>query len=200
MPPRRLAVTLVLAAACGIRASSSPDAGAAPAPAAFPAPLYPEVSADCGSELAVGATVQPFALPSAAGGKTIAPAGYRGRVLLLNFWGTWCAPCLQELPEFDRLYRRYREHGMTLVAVATDEEPAKVLEFAERTKLRAKLALGGEEVAALYGASTFPFTLIVDGDGVVRAAYEGYEPRCLGAIEADLRRELARRNAGADPT
>lgn len=176
-------------AAEGAGAGSTASASAEPLPKA----IHRDVEKGCGTDLGVGSKVKGFKLPAADGQKMISPAGYRGRVLLLNFWGTWCKPCLEELPEFDRMYRRYRKHGMTLVAVATDDTPDKVLEFVDQRKLKAKMAIKGEEHAGTYGAKTFPFTFVVDHQGVIRAAYEGYEHRCLGKIEADLREQLERR-------
>jgi thiol-disulfide isomerase/thioredoxin len=114
-------------------------------------------------------------------------------VLVLNFWGTWCEPCLKELPEFDRLFRRYRKHGMTLVAIATDEDPAPVDEFVAKRKLAAKVLIGGEAYANQYSSPKFPFTFVVDPEGVIRASYRGYKPECTGKLEADIREQLEKR-------
>ena len=114
----------------------------------------------------------------------------KGKVILLNFWGTWCKPCLEELPEFDRLYRRYRKHGLSLVAVATDEDPAAVQAFVDKRKIAAKVAIGGQDTASAYGAQQFPFTFVVDADGVIRGSYSGYKEKCMGKLEQDIRDEL----------
>ena len=120
----------------------------------------------------------------------VTPSLFRGRVMLLNFWGTWCEPCLEELPQFERLYRHYRASGLSLVAVATDEDPTLVEAFAAREGLKTPLVYGGGEVAESYGPRPFPFTLVVDGDGVVREIFEGYDPECLAEVEASLRQAL----------
>ncbi|MHC4832280.1 MAG: TlpA disulfide reductase family protein [Planctomycetota bacterium] len=159
----------------------------------LPKPLFGKVDQSCGKAPGVGQRVKSFKLKSTSG-KTISPASYRGRVMVLNFWGTWCKPCLKELPEFSRLYRRYRKHGMTFVAVATDEDGQAVDEFIKSKKISAKVAIGGEAAAGEYGARTFPFTFVVDGQGIVRAAYDGYKPGCMGKLEADIRKELEKLN------
>ena len=98
----------------GPEASPEPSAQAEPAKTEatakleLPAPMFPKVREGCGGAPGVGQKVKGFKLKSTSG-KTIAPSYYRGRVVLLNFWGTWCKPCLKELPEFSRLYRRYRK-------------------------------------------------------------------------------------------
>jgi peroxiredoxin len=157
---------------------------------ALPKPTYKLSGPKCQQSFSVGTKVKAFRLPSVDGGKTISPTAYPNRVVLLNFWGTWCKPCLEELPEFDRLYRKYRAHGLTLVAVATDEEPKLVQEFIDKHKLRAKIALAGEEAAGVYGRPNFPFSFVIDGTGKIIAAYDFIEPSCMGDLEQVIRDEL----------
>ena len=130
----------------------------------------------------------------------VSPALFRGRVMLLNFWRTWCEPCLEELPQFERLYRHYRAAGLSLVAVATDEDPSLVRAFAAREGLKTPLIYGGAAVAESYGARPFPFTLVVGGDGVVREVFEGYEPECLAEVESAVRNALRELPDTAGPT
>ena len=156
----------------------------------LPKPIHQLKGKTCQASFNVGSKIKGFKLPNVDGTKDISPANYRKRVMLLNFWGTWCKPCLKELPEFDQLYRRYRKHGMTLLAIATDEEPEGVVDFADKRKLAAKLAIGGETYAGKYGSPKFPFTFVVDYKGIIRAAYRGYKPECMGQLEADIREQL----------
>lgn len=158
--------------------------------APLPKPIHKAGDGSCIKKFAVGEKVKGFKLPSLAGDKTISPAGYRNRVVLLNFWATWCKPCLQELPEFDRLYRKYRKHGMTLVAVTTDEDPKAVQDFVDQHKLAGKIALSGEKAAGEYGRPNFPFSFVVDGDGNIVAAFDYVSDACLGDLEQVLRDEL----------
>jgi thiol-disulfide isomerase/thioredoxin len=116
-------------------------------------------------------------------------------VLVVNFWGTWCKPCLEELPEFDQIYRRYRKHGMTLLAIATDEDAQAVKDLVTKKKWGAKIAIAGETYAGQYGSAKFPFTFVVDHKGVIQASYRGYKPECLGQLEADIREQLEVRAA-----
>ncbi len=157
--------------------------------AGLPGPVHRSVDDSCGKGPALGTKVKPFKLET-PGGKAISPGMFRGRVVLLNFWGTWCKPCLEELPEFDRLYRRYRKHGLSLVAVATDEDAEAVQDYLDKRKIAAKVAIGGEKTAAAYGAGQFPFTFVVDADGVIRGSYSGYKEKCMGKLEQDIREEL----------
>ena len=173
-------------------ASESTPAPIASASEPLPAALHTKIDAKCGNDPGVGTAAKPFTLKT-PDGKEISLASYRGKVVLLNFWGTWCKPCLKELPEFDRLYRRYRKHGLVLIAIATDTEPAKVQEFATQRKLAAKLALGGEPLADQYESGNFPFSFVIDAKGQIRGSYRGYKPECAGKLEQDIRTQLEQR-------
>jgi len=157
--------------------------------AELPAPIYKSVKASCGRDAGVGTKLKPFRLKN-LDGEEVTDGRFRKRVMLVNFWGTWCAPCLKELPEFSRLYRRYRKAGMTLVAIATDEDPAPVMELVEKRKIRAKILLGGEEYAGKYGAPNFPFTYVVDTSGTIVGSYYGFKEDCMGKLEDDIRKAL----------
>lgn len=161
---------------------------------ALPKKLYTKVDAKCGKDKGVGSKLKAFKLNTPAG-KAVTHRSYGNRVLLVNFWGTWCKPCLKELPEFDRLYRRYRKHGLVAIAIATDEEAEPVQAFVDSRKLSTRVLIGGEDYAGQYGAPTFPFTYVVDAQGVIRAAYHGYKPECMGKLEADIREQLEKRAA-----
>ncbi len=150
----------------------------------------------CRKQFDVGSRVKGFKLPALTNDKTVTPGNYRGRVMLLNFWGTWCKPCLEELPKFDRLYRKYRKFGLTLVAVATDEDPEGVQAFVDKHQLRAKVALSGEEAASAYNRPKFPFTYLVDGEGRIVASYEFVSDDCMGELESDIREQLEARAGG----
>lgn len=156
----------------------------------LPKPVHGKVDATCGRDAGVGQSLKSFSLPGLQEGKTITNRTFRGRVQVVNFWGTWCKPCLKELPEFDHLYRRYRKHGMTLLAIATDEDAQAVKDTVTKKKLGAKIAIAGEDYAGQYGSPKFPFTFVVDHKGVIRGSYRGYKPECMGKLEADIREQL----------
>lgn len=160
---------------------------------ALPKPIFGDTAkTSCRKQLEVGNKLKSFKLASVDGKKTISSSGYRGRVVLVNFWATWCKPCIKELPDLDRLYRKYRNNGMTLVAIATDEEAAGVQAIVDDLKLSAKVAIGGEKAAGDYDHPNFPFSFVVDGDGKIVAAYDKVDESCLADLESVLRDELER--------
>jgi thiol-disulfide isomerase/thioredoxin len=102
---------------------------------------------------------------------------WRGKVLIVNFWATWCAPCREEIPLFVKLQREYGDRGIQFVGIAIDE-PAKVQPFAQEFGINYPVMVGGMDTAEWSrrlgnGAGALPFTLIVGRDGVVRATHVG---------------------------
>ena len=98
-----------------------------------------------------------------------------GKVIIINFWATWCTPCVKEMPSFENLYRRFRSKGLTILAVSLDKNsPSKVQEFVDKHKLSFPVLLdtdGGAE--KLYPSFTIPFTYVVDKKGRVVARVDG---------------------------
>ena len=94
---------------------------------------------------------------------------WRGRVLVVNFWATWCAPCREEIPGFVRLQERHRSRGLLFVGIAIDQ-PEKVLEFAREFGINYPLLIGGLDSMELLRdagnrAGVLPYTLIIDRAG-----------------------------------
>ena len=94
---------------------------------------------------------------------------WRGQVLVVNYWATWCAPCREEIPGFVRLQERYGSRGLQFVGIAIDQ-PDKVVEFASEFRINYPLLLGGVETVELLRqvgnrAGLLPYTLVIDRKG-----------------------------------
>ena len=100
---------------------------------------------------------------------------HAGKVIVVNFWATWCAPCVKEMPSFETLYRRFRAQGLTVLAVSLDKDrSAKVQEFVDKFKISFPVLLDTEGVAEkLYPSFTIPFTYVIDKQGRVAARIDG---------------------------
>ena len=97
-------------------------------------------------------------------------AGRKGRVLLVNFWATWCPPCREEMPAMERLYRRHRERGFVLLAVSVDTDASLVKPFLEQHKLTFPVALDAKmDLANAYGVRALPASFLIDGHGYLAA-------------------------------
>jgi peroxiredoxin len=99
----------------------------------------------------------------------------RGRVVLVNFWATWCGPCRQEMPHMNRLYEKYRASGFVLLGVNVDEDPKNAASVAAKLGVRFPVLLDTDKkVSKLYELATMPSTVIIDRDGRVRYVHRGY--------------------------
>ena len=114
-----------------------------------------------------------FTLPNAAG-KKVSLKDYRGKVVFLNFWATWCESCRDEMPSMERLYKEFKGKGLEIVAVNVKEKRQDALAFAKELKLTYPVLLDPEgEVGLLYGAFGLPVTYLIDRKGVVLARLWG---------------------------
>lgn len=114
---------------------------------------------------------------------------YRGRVVILNLWATWCVPCRIEMPAFEALYRRYRSQGLTILAVSLDRTgPEGVNKFVDDYQLSFPILLDPNgEVERLYSSYTIPMTYVIDKSGAIVAKVDGAKnwesPETFEAVE-----------------
>lgn len=150
--------------------SELPEAVAAPAGPTGPRPALEGVLRDLDLiRTAQPRAAQDFALPL-LGGQRFRLAEQRGRVVLVNFWATWCPPCREEMPSMERLWRRHRDRGFVLVAISLDADPGAVPPFVKQYGLTFPVALDpGLEVANAYGVRALPASFIVDRRGLLAA-------------------------------
>lgn len=149
--------------------------------------------------LSLGAVaLAPAAVPQSAApdftlrtmdGKNLRLQEQRGRVVMINFWATWCAPCRQEMPHLSKLYDKYRGSGFELLAVNVDEEQAKAIGLAQQLKLKFPVLFDGErkQVSSLYDLKAMPSTVIIDRDGRVRYVHRGYRDGYENTYDQQIR-------------
>lgn len=107
-------------------------------------------------------------------GSKVSLKDFRGKVVFLNFWATWCESCRDEMPSMERLYKDFRGKGLEIVAVNIKEKRQDALAFAKELKLTYPVLLDPEgEVGLLYGAFGLPATYLIDRKGVVLARMFG---------------------------
>jgi len=115
-----------------------------------------------------------FTLPSAAG-QNLRLQEQRGRVVMLNFWATWCGPCQVEIPWFVEFNKTYKARGLAIVGVSMDEDGWKsVKPYLATKKIDYPIVLGTEDVAKSYGGvDSLPSTFIIDRDGKIAFSHTG---------------------------
>ena len=144
-----------------------------------------------GQAVGRGTPAPAFALPRLSGGPPVTLASLRGRVVLVNFWATWCKPCEDEMPAMERLYRRLAPEGFELLAVSVDADVAPVTAFRDRLGLSFPILLDPEQkVARSYQTFRFPESLLIGPDGVVVERYVGGKEWDAEAYVERIRRLL----------
>ena len=117
-----------------------------------------------------------FALKSSSG-KNLRLSEYRGDVVMVNFWATWCGPCRQEMPLLDELYSRYQRVGFSLLGVNIDDNSTKAMDMVSELGVNFPVLFDSrKEVSKLYQVEAMPVTVLIDREGTVRYVHHGYKP------------------------
>lgn len=114
-----------------------------------------------------------FSLPQ-LNGKTLRLHDYRGKVILLDFWATWCDSCRDEIPRFESLQSKYGKQGLQIIGVAMDDSTDPVKDFDRRFKMNYPVVLGNAKTGELYGGVLgLPVAFLIDRDGRIYAKQVG---------------------------
>jgi peroxiredoxin len=123
-----------------------------------------------------GQSAPDFALKSSTG-ENLRLSEYRGDVVMVNFWATWCGPCRQEMPLLDELYTRYQRVGFTLLGVNIDDDSRKAMNMVSELGVNFPVLFDSrKEVSKLYQVDAMPVTVIIDREGNIRFVHQGYKP------------------------
>jgi thiol-disulfide isomerase/thioredoxin len=108
-------------------------------------------------------------------GRALRLSDYKGRVVLLNFWATWCAPCRAEMPDLVKWQRKYKGKGLQVIGVTyPPEELAEVRAFIKRFQVNYPVALGEEQTKAMFDeGDILPITVVIDKNGMIREVIRG---------------------------
>ena len=120
-------------------------------------------------------------------GKPINLADFKGKVVILDFWATWCPPCRQEIPGFVTLQRKYQDKGLVIIGVSLDQQgPGVVKPFVRELRMNYPVVMGDEKIVSDYGGiEAIPTTFIIDRQGEVVTAHQGF--RDSATFEAEIR-------------
>ncbi len=163
--------------------------------------VFVAIRGDDLSSMRVGTVAPAFERPDLQG-RSVALDRLRGRVVFVNFWATWCAPCRSEAPSLEKLYRKLRGERFEIVALSIDESESfvAVRDFVKEFELSFPVLLDQDQkIYQEYAASGVPETFMVDPRGRIVERFIGprdwSDPRYANAIL-----KLAAQEAGADPT
>jgi peroxiredoxin len=118
----------------------------------------------------------PFTLASKAGGQ-VNLAQYKGQVVMINFWASWCGPCRQEMPLLEDIYRKYNKLGFTLLGVNVEPDSKAADDWLKQTPVSFPILYDKDsKVSQMYDVSGMPSTVIIDRKGNLRMLHHGYKP------------------------
>ena len=131
---------------------------------------------------------------SDANGAAVRLSDFKGRVVLLDFWATWCHGCKTEIPWYMEFQNKYKDSGLSVIGVSMDEDGWKsVKPFIEEQKMNYAVVIGNEALAKLYAVDALPVTLLIDRNGKIAVSHAGMVDK--DAFENEIRTLLEVKNA-----
>ena len=119
---------------------------------------------------------------------------YRGKVVIVDFWATWCPPCVLEIPHFVKFYNKYKEKGLVILGVSLDTDLKRLENFVEDKKMEYPVLVNAQQVSVTYAVQAIPTAYIIDKDGKIREKFMGYVPGYEKKIEKTFLKLLEKEN------
>lgn len=123
-------------------------------------------------------------------GRSFSLSDYRGKVVVLDFWATWCDPCKEEIPHFVEMQSKYASQGLQVLGISMDDDEAPVRRFQQQFQMNYPVAIGNPKLADQYGGILgLPITFVIDREGRIAARHVGATDPSV--IEAEIQKLLA---------
>jgi len=138
-----------------------------------------------------GDPAPPFKVVSTSG-QSITLANYKGYVLVMDFFATWCSPCREAIPHLIELNSKYNKQGLQVLGLSADEDGEKVVrEFVAEKRITYPVALAGESLMTDYGLRSIPTMYVINKKGIIVEKYMGYNDEMAKSMEVLIKKLLA---------
>ncbi len=124
-----------------------------------------------------------FALEDLKGNR-VQLSDFRGKIVMLGFWASWCRACLQQTPHFIDLYDKYKNKGLEVIGISLDRNPERIRTFAKAGGINYTIIIADSKVTEYYGIVSIPTTLVINRKGEIYRRYVGYRDRAV--LEKDI--------------
>ena len=145
--------------------------------------------ADTKGLLAIGGPAPDWSLPDAQGRMT-SLKDYRGKIVVMDFWGTWCVPCIKAMPHIQAIYDAYKDRGVVVLGVAVHDEEGDPVAYFKQHKYTYGLLLRGDEVSTLYQVELMPVVYVIGSDGIILHAEAGGRENMESEVRALIQKTL----------
>lgn len=120
-------------------------------------------------------------------GNTVTLESFKGKIVFLDFWASWCGPCKEEFPELDALYQKYKKDGFEVIGVSVDNSASNVAEFLKKRPISFTVLTNTKgDVAETYGLPGMPTGFIIGKDGIIRHRHAGFSKAFLPVYEKEI--------------
>ena len=123
-------------------------------------------------------------------GNEVSLKALRGKVVMLEFWATWCPPCRMSVPELKQLHENMKGEDFTILAIAVEDTLSKVKRFVEEREIEYTVLMDNKGIDKLYRVSSIPTTIVLDKEGNVVHNQRGFAPGMFVDLEKDIRKLL----------
>lgn len=148
------------------------------------------VPATVGADARKGLPAPSFRVVSTSG-QQITQQNYRGRLLIVDFFATWCTPCRDSIPHLVKLYQKYGSRGVNVLGLSTDDDAQSVREFIADKKINYPVAPAGEEIVSSFGVRSVPTIFVINKEGMVVEKFAGFNEQIAQRIDSIINKLLS---------